>query len=461
MYLTSANQNEEERHELFATTSRKNSIKSEVNVDDSGPSSHPEYRSNPILILVELIGCKDGAFHVEDLTVEFAVTYRSSVDQLRRSFSEVHCWRLFKDSYADTEEFSDWFEDKLKQMFSRSDRSSDTSYRLFTSELWLYELNRLIEQLPNKLSPTILNQLDKLAHLHFMYLYERKSQHSVNWFCFCRWLTTNFLAYALAAQYVRELIKIVPEVLDSVAARVCKLFSALYELEPCGAPYKGLGYAKDHSSLCCHQPRKDHTTHKTSRLVYGRSKFMESLGLATYVCWDGNFESICAEQPDADELKQVMDLIQCYAEQLLWKQRNKTVVYRAILNVFNQSSIDFDGMMYKTNDLTLAFLCLCCLAGTTKSIHGVCNECWLALMSYSKYATGLKIPQPSAYPERGTCIMCMLRQCDHCILPCGHLAFCQRCADKLVKGFRQCAICQCPAHDKMKVTKLSEHSGTE
>ena len=432
-----------------------------MNVDDSVSSSHPEYKSNLILIIVELIGCKGAAFRIGDVTVEFNTKYRSSVDQLRKSFSEVHCWRLFKDSYADTKEFYDWFVDKLKQVFSRFDRNSDASQRFFTPERWLCKLDQLIEQLPNELPTTILNQLDKQARLHFLYLYERKSLYSVNWFCFCRWLTTNFLAHALAAQYVRELIKVVPEVLDSVATRVCMLFSALYELEPCGASYEGLGYAKDYSFLYCHQLRKNHTTHKTSQPVYGRSKFKELLGFVTHVRWDGNFESICAEQPDADEQKRIVDVIQYYAQQLLWKHHNKTVVYCAVLNLFNQSSIDLDGMICKTTDHTLTFLCLCCLVATTKNIHGVCDECCGALMNYSKDATGLKIPQPSAYLERGTCIMCMQRQCDHCILPCGHLAYCQKCANKLVNVFRQCAICQCSAQDKVKVIRLSEHTGSE
>ncbi len=66
------------------------------------------------------------------------------------------------------------------------------------------------------------------------------------------------------------------------------------------------------------------------------------------------------------------------------------------------------------------------------------------------------IIEPTAPPkeeEDNDCSICMERQCNAALVPCGHLKFCYECGDHLVKANKECPYCRQPVTMCMKIYK--------
>lgn len=82
-------------------------------------------------------------------------------------------------------------------------------------------------------------------------------------------------------------------------------------------------------------------------------------------------------------------------------------------------------------------------------------EIWLDDCIYGDNTTKAKrVPLPQhkePVQKEDQCIICMERGIDITLVPCGHLAFCSVCVDKLRK--RECPICGRPIETTIKVFK--------
>ena len=280
--------------------------------------------------------------------------------------------------------------------------------------------------------------------------------HSVNWFCFCRSLTIDFMAHVAAVQCVVEQMVIEKEQISDFASCLLKsLFTCLGALQPCGAIYEGIGWTKDGAIVYCYQPRNAHSAHRTAVRLYGLPRFNKFLKRTATDHWGGDYLSNCDEEPSGNEHNRFILLTRDYALKLTRRHHDISVVHEALTVLFLQSIVFTDDWENTTHNFKLRFNCLCCLQGVRVSKCGICLQCNSNLAAYSEKMTDIGLlVMNTPYALYSDCVICIMGKRNCCLLPCGHRAFCENCAEKIVRKFRLCPICRESAKNILKIIEV-------
>ena len=422
-------------------------------------SANLERVDPPILIIVEIVTTRNDLVSTVDAKVDFRVTNPSIVGKLEEYFTEFYVWRLSRGAKINSKCSFDCCLHKLKPIFNKIQFGQDTNPYLTRRDLWLSELERFLNPIDIGLRPAHMNIiliLTRQAKEHFLHRYDQRSIRSVDYFCFCRSLTIDFLAHALAVQCFQNRITVEQEaILVLIECVLHTLFSDLRQLQPCGAVYKGIGHAKDGCSVYCYQARIVHVKHLTAMRVYGLSTINRILNRAQTDRWTGDFVSSCNQTPTPDEKNRMIHLTRDYTLKLRNRKEDENLCYTSLLSLLRQSNIHLEHSINLPHNYKFRFHCICCLIFGLVNDHGVCCKCIIILSEYSKTISELSLPviHTNSFMT-DVCSICVTDQRDHCILPCGHRAYCGLCAERIVRIFRLCPICRQCAKEKMRIIEI-------
>jgi len=408
-----------------------------------------------------------------DAKAEFCRRNPSIIGKLSEYFHNICVLRLRKDVNANQQNIFDLYQENSKQLLECVYSQDDLF--IFNRQMWLHDFKNLIseEDVDNvEIRNEILNQIkskDRIRQLitrsqnFFKYLYTRTRTSSVVWFCYCHSMTMNFLSYTLAAELILEKIKPDKENISPIVKYILNpLFRTLFGLKPCSAIYKGIGYAKDKSTVYCYRSKNEHKKHRTSKRVYGVSKLSPLMNRSIFDYWQGDFDSseTCNKKPTEKDENNVVGLTRDHMLHFFMFENDTSHMFNEVANFLHYCNIDLTDTKFNVKNHTSRSYCICCIHNNIQeekvNVYGVCHRCKVKLVEYdSRNLEALPLPTAHiSYAAPNNCVICVMNDCNYCLLPCGHRAYCETCADRMVKTFKQCAICFCQVNGCMKIIKI-------